>query len=201
MNRGSGALLVGLFVGGQGTRMGGVAKGTLPAPDSELSLVERLLLEIRAAVPEAAIALVGEAAAYRGLELDLVADDPAGVGPIGGLAGLLNHAERQRIRQVLALACDLPRLDRGLIARLATEAPEAAVVLVKQDATRNPLIARYAVGSARQGVAETLGQGRRSLQAVLDRLEPDVVALQLSPTEASSVDDWDTPSDIGRAKP
>jgi len=189
-------LLVGLFVGGQGKRMGGVAKGTLRAPGSELSLVERLLVEIRAAVPGAAIVLVGEATAYRDLGLETLADDPPGIGPLGGLTTLLAHAERRGDRHALALACDLPRLDRGLVARLATEAPDAPVVLVKQAETRNPLIARYAVGPARLAVGETLPQGRRSLQAVLDRLEPGVVALALSADEAARLDDWDTPTDI-----
>jgi molybdopterin-guanine dinucleotide biosynthesis protein A len=189
-------LLVGLLVGGQGKRMGGVAKGTLRAPGSELSLVERLLVEIRAAVPGAAIALVGEASVYRDLGLETLEDEPPGIGPLGGLASLLGHAERRGDGHVLAFACDLPRLDRGLIARLATEAPEAAVVLVKQAETRNPLIARYAVAPARLAATEALRQGRRSLQAVLDRLEPGVVALQLSADEASRLQDWDRPSDV-----
>ena len=194
------SLLVGLFVGGQGKRMGGVAKGTLRAPGSELSLVERLLVEIRAAVPGAPIALVGEDSAYRALGLETILDDPTGIGPLGGLAGLLAHAERRGERHALALACDLPQLDRGLVVRLAAEAPDAAVVLVKQAETRNPLIARYAVAPARLAATEALQQGRRSLQAVLDRLEPGVVALQLSADEASRLHDWDTPSDIGRTK-
>ena len=189
-------LLVGLFVGGQGTRMGGVAKGTLRAPASELSLVGRLLVEIRAALPGAAIALVGSAEAYADLRLQTIADDPPQIGPLGGLASLLGEAQSRGARHVLALACDLPRLDRSLLARLANEAPDAAVVLVRQAETRNPLIARYAVTRAQPAVAEALQQGRRSLQAVLDRLEPAVVALELSADEAARLDDWDTPSDI-----
>jgi molybdopterin-guanine dinucleotide biosynthesis protein A len=190
-------LLVGLFVGGQGTRMGGVAKGTLRAPGSELSLVERLIGEIRAAVPGAAIALVGSASEYGHLGLETIADDPPGIGPIGGLASLLTEAERRGAERVLALACDLPRLDRALLSRLIAEAPDAAVALVKQGDTRNPLIARYAVGAAQLAVNQALKQGRRSLQAILDRLEPDVVALGLSPEELARLADWDTPSDVG----
>ena len=190
--------LIGVFVGGQGTRMGGVAKGTLRAPDSELSLVERLLVETRAAAPAAATVLVGNATAYEHVGLAVIADDPPGIGPLGGLAGLLSEAERRGSRQVLALACDLPRLDRSLLSRLITEAPEAAVVLVTTGDTRNPLIARYEVARAQLAVGQALAQGRRSLQAVLDRLEPNVIALALSTGEAARLDDWDTPSDIDR---
>ena len=190
------ALLVGLFVGGQGKRMGGVAKGALRAPGSELSLVERLLVELRAALPGAAIALVGSAEAYEDLRLQTIADDPPEIGPLGGLASLLAEAQSRGARHVIALACDLPRLDRSLLVRLASEAPDAAVVLVEQAETRNPLIARYAVTAAQPAVASALRQGRRSLQAVLDRLEPGVVALQLNAEEAGRLDDWDTPSDV-----
>jgi molybdopterin-guanine dinucleotide biosynthesis protein A len=190
------SLLVGLFVGGKGTRLGGVAKGLLRAPDSEQSLVERLLGEIRAAVPGAPVVLVGKADAYRSLQLEAVADDPPDIGPLGGLSALLAYAERRGAGHLLALACDLPRLERSLIARLAVEAPNAAVALVRQTDTRNPLIARYAVAAARPAVTEALSQGRRSLQAVLDRLEPAVVALELSVDEAARLDDWDTPSSI-----
>ena len=190
------SLVVGLFVGGHGTRMGGIAKGMLQAPGSELSLVERLLVEIRAALPGAAIALVGNAEAYEDLHLQTIADDPPEIGPLGGLASLLEEARSRGARDVIALACDLPHLDRSLLARLASEAPDAAVVLVKQAETKNPLIARYAITPAQPAVADALRQGRRSLQAVLDRLQPAVVALELSADEAARLDDWDTPSDI-----
>jgi molybdopterin-guanine dinucleotide biosynthesis protein A len=190
------SLLVGLFVGGKSTRMGGIAKGALRAPDSELSLVERLLVEIRAAAPEAAVALVGGASVYGYLGLEAIPDDPPQIGPLGGLASLLELARSRGAGHVLALACDLPRLDRSLLARLVHGTPDAAVVLVKQGDTRNPLIARYAVAPAALAVSAALAQGQRSLQAVLDRLEPRVLALALTPDEAARLDDWDTPSDM-----
>ena len=82
-------LLVGLFVGGRGERLGGVAKGLLKAPNAETTLIERALTELGAALPDAEVVLVGEAAAYASLGLRAIADAPAGVGPLGGLLGLL----------------------------------------------------------------------------------------------------------------
>jgi molybdopterin-guanine dinucleotide biosynthesis protein A len=191
-----GSLVVGLLVGGQSKRMGGTPKGNLQAPGSELSLVERLVIEVRAALPSSDIVLVGSADEYRALGLEAVDDQPPNIGPLGGLAGLLAHAQRRRAGHALALACDLPRLDRSLISRLAGEHPQASVVLVSQSGVRNPLIARYTVAPAAAAVTQALAHGHRSLQAVLDLLEPDVLSLKLTPDQEAQLDDWDTPEDV-----
>jgi molybdopterin-guanine dinucleotide biosynthesis protein A len=191
-------LVVGIFVGGQSSRMGGAPKGLLQAPDSMLSLVERLIREVEAAVPRAEIVLVGSAAAYAALPRPVVADAPRGIGPLGGLLGLLHHAERAGARQVLALACDLPRLERQLLERLCGESPNAAALLVAPGAIRNPLIARYSIAPALAAGRAALDAGKRSLQAVLDQLGPSVVTLSVSPAEQATLEDWDTPTDVGR---
>jgi molybdopterin-guanine dinucleotide biosynthesis protein A len=175
--------------------MGGVAKGLLPL-DSGQSVIERLLGEVARAIPDSERVLVGAATAYTELRLEALADRPAGVGPIGGLAALLEHAAARGAGQVLALACDLPRLDAGVITRLAEADAAASAVVICQANVRNPLIARYAVGPGRAAVAEALGAGRRSLQAVLDCLRPPPTLLELPETDSALLDDWDTPSDV-----
>lgn len=191
-------LIVGIFVGGSGSRMGGVAKGLLTTPDAKTTLIERLRGEILAALPDVSLVLVGDAQAYSSLGLRALADEPANVGPLGGLAGLLGHAQQSGARHALALACDLPRIGRASIARLARESPESVAVLVEQAGVRNPLIARYDTFAALSAAQRALAAGKRSLQAVLDELEPHVARLELSPTELASLDDWDTPDDIAR---
>ncbi|HEY6080172.1 MAG TPA: NTP transferase domain-containing protein [Polyangiaceae bacterium] len=188
--------LVGLFVGGQGTRMGGVAKGLLKLPGSGQSLLERLLGEVRQALPGAQPVLVGSATAYAALGLEAVPDRPAGVGPLGGLIALLAHAQARGDSQVLALACDLPRLDAALIGRLVGADAAASAVVTAQGNVRNPLVARYAVEPASAAAASALAAGKRSLQAVLDRLQPPPTSLALSAEEEALLDDWDTPSDM-----
>jgi molybdopterin-guanine dinucleotide biosynthesis protein A len=193
-------LIVGIFVGGSGSRMGGLAKGLLATPDAQTTLIERLRGEIEAALPNVEIVLVGRAEAYSALGLRAIADEPAGVGPLGGLTGLLSHAASSATRFALALACDLPWLERSLIARLAHESSEAAVVLVAQEAVRNPLIARYETRSALPAARRTLDAGKRSLQAVLDELEPRITRLELSAEERASLADWDTADDMARSR-
>lgn len=191
-------LLVGIFVGGRGSRMGGVAKGLLKAPDSEATLIERLRAELARALPEAELVLVGAAEAYEGLGLSAVSDEPPGVGPLGGLIGLLTHAEQRGATYALALACDLPRVAAPLLKRLATEAPTASALVIAQSEIRNPLLARYTVAEALPAARATLSAGKRSLQAVLERLGDGAVAMPLTPAEAATVDDWDTLEDMQR---
>jgi molybdopterin-guanine dinucleotide biosynthesis protein A len=190
------SLLVGIFVGGRGSRMGGVAKGLLSAPDSEQTLVARLLQEVRAAAPDADTVLVGNTDAYSAFSVPVVADDPPGIGPLGGLLGLLAHAQSRSVTHILALACDLPRLPRTIIARLVTDSPEAHALVTRQGDKPNPLIARYLVAAALPAAARAHQSGRRSLQSVLEQLVPHVVTLPLSEAELSSLVDWDTPEDI-----
>jgi molybdopterin-guanine dinucleotide biosynthesis protein A len=196
--------LVGIFVGGQGSRMGGVAKGLLTAPGSDASLVQRLAIEIASALPHAERVLVGAAEAYAALGWRTVADSPPGIGPLGGLLGFLEHARARGASHVLCLACDLPKLSRTTVARLAHEAPEMSALVVEQAGIRNPLIARYAVENTELAAKRALAAGKRSLQAVLDELGARVATIGVSIAEAMELDDWDTLSDVqrgGGAKP
>ncbi len=191
-------LVVGIFVGGRGSRMGGVAKGLLRAPSSDATLVERLRAELERALPDAELVLVGAAEAYAGVGLSAISDEPAGVGPIGGLIGVLAHAAQRGATHVLALACDLPRVAAPLLQRLGSEAPAATALVITQGEIRNPLLARYTVAEALPAARATLSAGKRSLRAVLERLGDGAVSMALTPTEAATVEDWDTPEDMQR---
>jgi molybdopterin-guanine dinucleotide biosynthesis protein A len=191
-------LVVGIFVGGRGSRLGGVAKGWLQAPGSNQSLIERLLEELERAVPDAEIVLVGGAEAYQSLGLPAVSDAPGGVGPLGGLLGLFEYAAGRGARFALALSCDLPRLSAAVLARLAQESTDWSALVTAQAGVRNPLIARYAVAEALPAAREVLSRGARSLQAVLDALGRSVAVLPLTNAEQALLDDWDTTEDVHR---
>jgi len=188
------SLVVGLFVGGRGTRLGGVVKGNLPGPSGE-RLIERLLGVCARAVPGAPIVLVGEAAAHRDLGLPVLVDEPAGVGPIGGLSALLGHASTTGAGAVLALACDLPYLEASLVRRLATEVPEAWLLAPREGDVFHVLTARYST-SALPAVRETIAAGDRSLQRIARRLGDRASALDVGPEELAELRDWDDPADI-----
>lgn len=192
------APLCGIFVGGASRRMGGAPKGLLPAPDTG----EPLVLRLRRIATEAGLrpVLVGRAEAYAALGLPVLADDPAGVGPLGGLAALLRAAGELG---AVALSCDLPHLTAATLGRIR-EAPVLPVPGGRWDvvaarrgpeAPWEPLCARYAP-SALPILSAALAAGERSFQGLFRRLA--VVPLALAPEALTELADWDEPGDIVR---
>jgi len=185
-------------VGGRGSRLGGVAKGNLELVPGE-RLVMRLLHTLAAAVPGAAVVLVGAASAYGDLGLEALDDAPAGVGPLGGLRALLLAAEEHGDSAVLALACDLPHLGAGLVTRLVHEQPDADFVAARTGALWHTLVARYSV-RALDAVDAALAAGEHALQRVIGRLGPRARELSLNELERAQLHDWDSPADVAKSQ-
>jgi molybdopterin-guanine dinucleotide biosynthesis protein A len=180
-----GGAVAGVFVGGAGRRMGGCAKGMLPAPDGG-TLVERWLRVLRDAGVERVV-LVGRRDEYGPLGLETLDDEPAGVGPIGGLAALLRRAGGA---PALSLACDMPFVTTGMVARLLS-APDAPVVAARRDGIWEPLCARYDAARVLPAARRRIAEGRLSLQPLLT--ECGAVDVSLGDQELR---DWDTPEDV-----
>jgi molybdopterin-guanine dinucleotide biosynthesis protein A len=117
---------IGILVGGQGSRLGGVAKGLLPLPNGK-RVLDQLLDECRRAAPNADLYLLGSRAEYTDVGLPLLPDAPAGVGPIGGLRRLLGTAHAE----VLLLGCDQPFLSAALLTRLLAAPIVTAAALTR----------------------------------------------------------------------
>lgn len=188
--------VAGLFVGGKGSRMGGAAKGLLEAPEGgAIVLRTKALVEAAGARP----VLVGAHPAYRDLGLPIVPDDPSTEGPLAGLLALLAHAHASLAHApALAIACDLPHLTEGLLARLLAAPPAPVVAPRRRHPDRGwlwePLCARYDP-AAMLPLARAHAASRRSrLQSLLD--EAGAVPLALEPADDDALTDWDTPSDV-----
>lgn len=193
----AGAKVIGLFVGGQGKRLGGVEKGNLTFDGAKL--LGRLLATCREALPGSPVVLVGQAHAYAEHGLLALADEPAGIGPLGGLRALLRHAETVGAEVALALACDLPHLEAALVRRLASESPAAAFVAPRDGTLWYTLVARYGV-DALPAVEATIAAGERALQRVVQKLGGRAVELSVNATEHAELRDWDTPEDVARSQ-
>lgn len=192
----SAPVTIGLFVGGAGTRMGGVAKGTLRAPGSAETLLERLVRVCAQVAPHAVPYLVGRATAYAGLGLPTLTDDPCDVGPIGGMRSLLKQAREAQSPLVLALACDLPFIDEAVIARLIEPLGAAAARVPLAEQRLQPLAAAYAPRRALEAVDRSLAVGRHALMQVLGLLGSEVETLNFDDARALVLRDWDTPEDM-----
>lgn len=186
---------MGLFVGGRSSRMGGRPKGLLRAPDGSPSLAARTIATARRALPACEVCLVGTADDYAALGHEALADEPPGIGPLGGLAALLRRSEARRAVAV-ALACDHPWLSEGLLARLAAHAPAAAIVAPRRDGRWEPLVARYEPARVLPLVGACVAADRRSLQGLLGDAGALAVELPLAPGDERDLADWDTPEDL-----
>jgi molybdopterin-guanine dinucleotide biosynthesis protein A len=182
-------VIAGVFVGGRGRRFGGAPKGLLVAPDGR-TLLDRWCAVLREAGVQ--VLLVGRHEAYASLDLETLDDDPAGIGPLGGLVALLKRAARTDGGQALALACDMPFVSTALIDRLIA-APPAAVVAPRRDGHWEPLCARYDATRVLPQALARVTTGRHKLQSLLDEL--DAVALHAKPGDARELHDWDEPGD------
>lgn len=180
--------LAGIFVGGAGARMGGIAKGLLRTEDG-VGIVERLrgVLE-RLGLP---VVLVGARREYEGLGIEVVADEPSGIGPLGGLLALLRRAHDA---PALALACDMPFVSGALVERLLEASNDAPIVAPRRDGRWEPLCARYEPARV-VPIARALASTREhSMQRLLR--DCGAVELCLRPDEAGQLRDWDTPGDL-----
>jgi molybdopterin-guanine dinucleotide biosynthesis protein A len=138
-------LLGAVLAGGQGTRFG---SDKALARVGGVPLIERALDSLRPHV--ATLVVCGRP----GAPVPVVADLPApGLGPLGGIAGALDHAARHGFDAVLTTACDTPALSADLLAALlahdcahAAEAPTVALWPVR---LAQPLREHLAAGGAR----------------------------------------------------
>jgi molybdopterin-guanine dinucleotide biosynthesis protein A len=190
-----GELVVGVFVGGAASRMGGVRKGLLAAPGQGRSIAEHLL-----ALGDSLSAdclLVGEAGAYASTGRKALPDAREGSGPLGGLVALLEHAGARR---AVALACDMPYVTAGLLRRLTLLESAAPIVaprsvLAPDGASRwEPLFARYDAPRVLASARSRLARGALSLQPLLDELGAQ--ELTLEGDERRAMRDWDRPEDL-----
>lgn len=181
-----------IFVGGKSTRMG-TPKGLLPLPGGGPPILKHLAdLGINAGLDPF---LVGEAEAYSRVvpHLPRIEDDPAGVGPLGGLRAALLFAGTGR---VISVGCDMPYLDRAALRALLEAPATAPVVAARQrpDAPWEPMFARYDVATVMPVLDHALAAGDRSFQRLFARL--DVVSLTIDASVTQALVDWDTPDDV-----
>jgi molybdopterin-guanine dinucleotide biosynthesis protein A len=205
--------VVGVFVGGQGRRMGGIAKGLLVFEG--VTLIERVLGACRAAADPGALQhvyLVGNAVPYVATGLPSLDDAPAGLGPIGGLRALLLQARLLGV-DALAVAVDLPYLGERLVRRLCLEQPGVAALAPRQAGRWQPLFARYQPDAVLPALETALAAGQTALQSIFRGLEPGPAfpvgdnrertprasELVLTPGEERELLDWDSPDDMSTA--
>lgn len=181
---------IGFLIGGQGSRMGGVAKGLLTLPNGT-RLVDRLVEECQCVAPHASLYLLGNRPEYASHEVPRLLDDPPNIGPLGGLRALLH----QKHERVLLVGGDLPYLGASLLQRILSHPLETAVAVASGAPGRwEPMLSCYRVAVTIAAVEAALAAQSHGLASLLDRLA--AARLQLAADELSQLRDWDTPEDV-----
>jgi molybdopterin-guanine dinucleotide biosynthesis protein A len=136
--------------------------------------------------------LVGAHPAYRHLGLEVVEDAVPGIGPVGGLLGLLRFAPRG---VVLAIANDLPFVTRELLDTLLARFDVDWPALLPQRGDRlEPLCAAYRSALMLAHVEQAVRDRSFGLQRIARGA--GARALPLDGALAACLDDWDEPQDI-----
>ena len=180
--------LAGILVGGAGARMGGVAKGLLRTTDGT-TVVERWDAMLRALGIR--VVLVGERDEYSALGIEVIADRPPRIGPLGGLIGLLCHAQDA---PALAFACDMPFVSSAIVDRLLTASPDAPIVAPRREGRWEPLCARYAPAVVLPAAEALVASDDHSLQTLLRKVGAE--ELPITSGERGELRDWDTRQDV-----
>lgn len=162
---------MGVILAGGASRRFGAPKGL--ASVGGRRLVARVSDALSAVVDR--VVLSG-GAALEGMEV--LADERAGLGPLGGVLTALRRAEAEGRAGVLVAGCDMPFLSPALLRLLATRGREsgAAAVVPWSGGRRGfePLCAWYAVRSL--GALEALAQeGAPGLHRLAERAPVEVV--------------------------
>ncbi len=177
--------------------MGG-PKALLAGPGGR-PLVELALGALRAAGASALCVSVAHpgadsslATVVAGLGAQLVTDRGPRQGPLGGLEAALASAPTD---WTLVVACDMPRLDAGLLRRIARAALEAGpltnAVVPRVDGRAQPLHAAYRRRCV-AAVRAALDADRLRLTELVESLDP----LWLDLPRDASFDNWNTPDDL-----
>lgn len=172
--------------------MGGRPKGMMLAPEGG-TLVERWVALLDRTGTRAVV-LVGRGEAYEGLGIERIEDEPAGIGPLGGLVALLRRAGT---RHALALACDMPFVTDALVEKLVC-APVASIVAPRREGRWEPLCARYDAPLVLALAADRVRTRSHSLQGLLDAAR--AAELPITPEESLALRDWDAPDDLFSAR-
>ncbi len=184
--------VLGIFVGGEGKRMGHVVKGLLPTRTGR-PIVQTLAERFRSVAPAGHVVLLGGQPEFEALTYQRLPDAPPGVGPMGGLhALLLSYSNASR---VLTVAGDMPHVSVPMFQSLLTHPLKSALAYAR-GAELEPLCAAYRPTDALQFVERALAQSQHSVRRLLVAM--NAARITLPAGEAHALQDWDTPEDIRR---
>jgi molybdopterin-guanine dinucleotide biosynthesis protein A len=159
-----------ILAGGKAQRMGGIAKGMLPAGGS-LSLIERLAVHLLRAGVEEIILVANDDRPYTRIGCAIVPDGRIDAGPLAGIEAALGYFA-DRYDAVLCLPCDMPSLSwKEMSALLAAFADTGGPIIFAEteDGARHPLCAVVRIDLL-DGIAAALDRGELAVRDLWSQL-------------------------------
>ena len=109
-------------------------------------IIDRARAALATVTPDIVL-MANDAAAFASVDLATRPDPQPGLGALGGIYGALKWAEERGAPGIIAVACDMPFLSEGLLARILELAPTADIVAPESTSRRGvePLCAWYSI--------------------------------------------------------
>ncbi len=132
--------------------------------------------------------------------VEILRDEIAYQGPLGGLATALSNASTE---WVLAVAADMPHLEPGIVRALYAARGDGDVVVPVTDKGPEPLLALYRTQACLGPAQNVLATGRRRLVALFSQVkvvEVPVDDLRTADPDLRSLLNVNTPADLADAR-
>jgi molybdopterin-guanine dinucleotide biosynthesis protein A len=159
-----------ILAGGKAQRMGGIAKGMLPAGGS-LSLIERLVVHLMRSGVDEIIIVANDDRPYTCIGCAIVPDGRVDAGPLAGIEAALGYFA-DRYDAVLCLPCDMPSLSWKEISALISAFVDTGGPIIfaeTEDGARHPLCAVVRVDLL-DGISAALDRGELTVSDLWPQL-------------------------------
>lgn len=184
---------VAVIAGGEGRRLGGVAKAALEIGGERL--IDRMLARLRPQAKDIAVCVRDEADWLDTVKEPVLLDLPAFEGPLAGVASAVVWvATLPHIRTLVTIGVDCPFLPEDLVERLSG-GPEIAVA--NSGGRRHHLIAGWPV-SLREQVLQGIAKGERAVHRLQARFPTTDVEWPCQPVDPFF--NINAPEDLERAR-
>ncbi len=181
-----------ILAGGRASRLGGIAKGLIPLVDG-LTIIDRMIAEIRASGIDEIILSTNDAEIYGSYMLPIVPDLEPEKGPLGGLCGILGYFQ-DKTDAVLIMPCDMPNItSREIITlcRAFAGSQQAITYASTNDGVEHPLCAVVDV-AAYDLICDAVRNGRLGVGRLWRELEGETVIF----TNVDAFININTPEDV-----
>jgi molybdopterin-guanine dinucleotide biosynthesis protein A len=139
-----------ILAGGQGRRLGTLAKGLVVLGGA--TVLDRIVARLAPQTSTVLLNLAPGDTRYDGVDLPRLPDTPefVGAGPLAGLLAALDWAQAQGHARIVTVPVDTPFLPGNLLARLKRGLADADATYAASNGRRHPVVALWTSGLAPQ---------------------------------------------------